>query len=166
MERRTFLATALAAPLRAAPSDRVNVAVVGVRGRGRDHIREYGTRADSRVAAVCDIDDGVAASAAELAAKTQGGAAPKIYKDIRALLANKDPAAALKAYEAKRSPATAHVVLTNRKNPPDAILREVWQRTGDKPFNDIDAVISKAEIMAISDGYKQVAGYDRESLRA
>ena len=90
MERRTFLATALAAPLRAAPSDRVNVAVVGVRGRGRDHIREYGTRADSRVAAICDIDDGVAASAAELAAKTQGSAAPKIYKDIRALLENKD----------------------------------------------------------------------------
>ena len=83
-----------------------------------------------------------------------------------ALLANQDPLVALKAYEAQRSPATANVVLTNRTNPPDAILREVWQRTGDKPFNDIDAVISKAEIMAISDGYKKVAGYDRESLRA
>lgn len=84
-----------------------------------------------------------------------------------ALLANrKDPAAALKAYETQRSPATASVVLTNRKNPPDAILREVWQRTGDKPFKKIDDVISQAEIMAISDGYKKIAGYDRESLRA
>ncbi len=83
-----------------------------------------------------------------------------------ALAGNKDPIVALKAYEEKRLPATASVVLTNRKNPPDAILREVWQRTGDKPFKNIDDVISKAEIMAISDGYKKVAGYDRESLRA
>ena len=82
------------------------------------------------------------------------------------LVANKDPLAALKTYEAQRLPATANVVLTNRKNPPDAILREVWQRTGDKPFTDIDDVITKNEIMAISDGYKKVAGYDRESLRA
>jgi 2-polyprenyl-6-methoxyphenol hydroxylase-like FAD-dependent oxidoreductase len=81
------------------------------------------------------------------------------------LVANKDPLAALKTYEAQRLPATANVVLTNRKNPPDAILREVWQRTGDKPFTDIDDVITKKEIMAISDGYKKVAGYDRESLR-
>jgi 2-polyprenyl-6-methoxyphenol hydroxylase-like FAD-dependent oxidoreductase len=83
-----------------------------------------------------------------------------------ALLANRDPVVALAAYEAERAPATANVVLTNRRNPPDAILREVWQRTGDQPFRDIDDVISKAEIMAISDGYKKVAGYDRESLRA
>ena len=82
------------------------------------------------------------------------------------LVANKDPLAALKTYEAQRLPATANVVLTNRKNPPDAILREVWQRTGDKPFTAIDDVITKKEIMAISDGYKKVAGYDRESLRA
>ena len=81
------------------------------------------------------------------------------------LVANKDPLAALKTYEAQRLPATANVVLTNRKNPPDAILREVWQRTGDKPFTAIDDVITKNEIMAISDGYKKVAGYDRESLR-
>ena len=46
------------------------------------------------------------------------------------------------------------------------LLREVWQRTGDKPFTAIDDVITKKEIMAISDGYKKVAGYDRESLRA
>ncbi len=83
-----------------------------------------------------------------------------------ALLAHQDPLDALRAYETQRSPATANVVLTNRKNPPDAILREVWQRTGDKPFGNIDDVISKGEIMAISDGYKKVAGYDRESLRA
>jgi len=33
---------------------------------------------------------------------------------------------------------TTRIVLTNRTNPPDAILREVFQRTQDKPFNAIE----------------------------
>ena len=37
-----------------------------------------------------------------------------------------DPVAALKAYEDRRLEPTAKVVLTNRTNPPDAILREVY----------------------------------------
>jgi hypothetical protein len=56
------------------------------------------------------------------------------------------------------------VVLTNRTNPPDAILREVYLRTGDKPFDDIDAVISRDELAAISNNYKRAAGYDHETL--
>jgi 2-polyprenyl-6-methoxyphenol hydroxylase-like FAD-dependent oxidoreductase len=75
-----------------------------------------------------------------------------------------DPAAALRAYESKRLGATAEVVRTNRTNPPDAILREVYLRTGDKPFDDIDRVISRDELAAISDGYKRIAGYHRETL--
>jgi 2-polyprenyl-6-methoxyphenol hydroxylase-like FAD-dependent oxidoreductase len=82
------------------------------------------------------------------------------------LLANADPAEALKVYEARRLATTANVVLTNRRNPPDAILREVYLRTGDKPFRQIDDVISREELMAISDGYKRVAGYDQDTLRA
>jgi len=34
-------------------------------------------------------------------------------------------------------------VLTNRRNPPDAILREVFQRTSDQPFAEIEDVISR-----------------------
>lgn len=75
-----------------------------------------------------------------------------------------DAPAALRAYEAKRLEATANVVRTNRSNPPDAILREVYLRTGDKPFDDIANVISHDELAAISDGYKRIAGYDRETL--
>ena len=77
-----------------------------------------------------------------------------------------DPVAALKAYEARapRRP-TAKVVLTNRRTRRTRSCARSAQRTGDKPFRHIDDVISKAEIMAISDGYKRVAGYDRESLR-
>ena len=85
---------------------------------------------------------------------------------VDAFVAERDPLRALAAYEAKRLPATSEVVLTNRKNPPDAILREVWQRTGDKPFKNIDDVITKDEIMAISDGYKKVAGYDKAAVAA
>jgi len=75
-----------------------------------------------------------------------------------------DPVAALRAYEDKRLEASANVVRANRSNPPDAILREVYLRTGDKPFDDIDKVIRRDELVAISDGYKRVAGYDRETL--
>ena len=72
----------------------------------------------------------------------------------------------LKDYEAKRLQATANVVLTNRVNPPDAIIREVFERTGDKPFARIEDVISHAELTAITDGYKRIAGYTREGLAA
>jgi 2-polyprenyl-6-methoxyphenol hydroxylase-like FAD-dependent oxidoreductase len=81
------------------------------------------------------------------------------------LAATPDPAAALHAYEARRLAPTAAVVLANRSNPPDAILREVYLRSGDKPFANIADVIGREELAALSDGYKRVAGYDRERLR-
>jgi 2-polyprenyl-6-methoxyphenol hydroxylase-like FAD-dependent oxidoreductase len=81
-----------------------------------------------------------------------------------ALAASTDPEAALRAYEARRLEATARVVLTSRTAPPDAILREVYLRTGDRPFENVDDVISREELAALSEGYKRVAGYDRETL--
>jgi 2-polyprenyl-6-methoxyphenol hydroxylase-like FAD-dependent oxidoreductase len=77
----------------------------------------------------------------------------------------KDISKALKDYEDKRLTPTANVVLENRRNPPDAILREVYERSGDRPFESIDAVISAGELKALSDSYKQVAGYDRRTLQ-
>jgi len=97
------------------------------------------------------------------------GAAQAIL-DCRALTeclaAERDPEAALKAYEARRLPATAKVVLTNRESPPDAILREVFLRTGDKPFKAIDDVISQAELLALSESYRRITGSDKQSLTA
>jgi hypothetical protein len=72
---------------------------------------------------------------------------------------------ALAQYEAIRGPATAKVVLTNRSDPPDAILREVWQRSNGQPFARIEDVIAPAELQAMSDRYKKVAGFDVETLR-
>jgi 5-methylphenazine-1-carboxylate 1-monooxygenase len=82
-----------------------------------------------------------------------------------ALLANDDPVAAFAAYEKQRLEATTRVVLTNRTNPPDAILREVYQRSNDRPFKAIDDVISHDELVALSDSYKQIAGFSKEALR-
>jgi 2-polyprenyl-6-methoxyphenol hydroxylase-like FAD-dependent oxidoreductase len=80
------------------------------------------------------------------------------------LVSHADPLAALREYETQRLPATANVVLANRRNPPDGILREVYERTGDRPFARIDDVVSQAELVALTDAYKRVAGYDKETL--
>src|SRR5258708_5439463 len=83
-----------------------------------------------------------------------------------ALSANDDPVAALAAYEKQRLEATTRIRLTNRTNPPDAVLREVFQRTHDRPFASIDDVISRDELVALSEGYKRIAGYSKEALRS
>jgi 5-methylphenazine-1-carboxylate 1-monooxygenase len=78
-----------------------------------------------------------------------------------ALEKHADPEQALLAYEHERLPATAEVVHTNRRQPPDAILREVYERTGDRPFARIEEVISDEEMAAISDSYRRVSGNTR-----
>ena len=68
---------------------------------------------------------------------------------------------ALTEYDRVRNAATAKVVLMNRSNPPDAILREVHERSGDRPFARIEDVVSRDELARIADAYKQVAGLRR-----
>ncbi len=82
-----------------------------------------------------------------------------------ALVEHTDPDAAFAAYEKQRLEATTRIVLTNRSNPPDAILREVFQRTNDRPFAAIDDVISRDELVGLSEGYKRIAGYSQDALR-
>jgi 2-polyprenyl-6-methoxyphenol hydroxylase-like FAD-dependent oxidoreductase len=81
------------------------------------------------------------------------------------LVEESDPVAALAAYDEQRREATAAVVRLNRTNPPDAILREVYERTGDKPFERIEDVMSEADFEAVLGTYRAVAGYSREALR-
>jgi 2-polyprenyl-6-methoxyphenol hydroxylase-like FAD-dependent oxidoreductase len=73
---------------------------------------------------------------------------------------------ALAQYDRERVAATAKVVLTNRKNPPDAILREVHERSGGKPFKHINDIISNAELAEISSSYKRIAGFEIEQLKS
>ena len=77
-----------------------------------------------------------------------------------------DVVSALAAYDSERREKTARVVRTNRSQPPDAIIREVWQRSGDRPFARIEDVIPREELEAILAAYKQVAGYDRATVSA
>lgn len=69
-----------------------------------------------------------------------------------------DPVQALAAYEERRLKATSDVVLANRANPPDAILRLVHERTGDRPFERIEDVVGEGELARIADSYRTVAG--------
>jgi 2-polyprenyl-6-methoxyphenol hydroxylase-like FAD-dependent oxidoreductase len=83
-----------------------------------------------------------------------------------ALSATDDPAGALTAYQDARLPATAKVVLANRIMPPDVLLREVHDRTGDRPFDRIEDVISESEMQEISRRYKRIAGLSNEQQSA
>jgi 2-polyprenyl-6-methoxyphenol hydroxylase-like FAD-dependent oxidoreductase len=81
-----------------------------------------------------------------------------------ALAASNDAVSALKAYEDIRLEATAKVVRTNRSTPPDVILKVVHERSGDKPFERLEDIVSPEELAAISDSYKKVAGYDKSTV--
>ncbi len=70
-----------------------------------------------------------------------------------------DPEGALQRYQAARLPATARVVETNRTLPPDFIIMKADELSGGKPFGRIDDLISQDELRAISDNYKQIAGF-------
>ena len=75
-----------------------------------------------------------------------------------------DHVEALHRYEAERRPKTSQIVYRNRANPPDAILREVCLRTGDRPFDRLEDVISSAEIEEMSEGYRHLTGYSQRAL--
>jgi 2-polyprenyl-6-methoxyphenol hydroxylase-like FAD-dependent oxidoreductase len=69
------------------------------------------------------------------------------------------PEVALQRYEAARLAPTSRVVETSRTVPPDAIIMKVDELSGGRPFDRLDALISQDELRAISEHYKQVAGF-------
>jgi len=71
-------------------NERINVAVIGLRGRGRDHITSYSKLPQARIAAVCDIDQAQIERAVAFTEKTTGYKPQNTYQDIRKLLENKD----------------------------------------------------------------------------
>ncbi len=82
--RREFLAAgaAFTAARAMGANDKINVAVIGVGGRGTDHVKTYITLPDARVAAVCDVDQTALERASALVHK-ETGHKPKEYKDMR-----------------------------------------------------------------------------------
>jgi predicted dehydrogenase len=96
LDRRKFLGAAAAGlvvlPGRsgraAAPSERVRVAVIGLRNRGLDHARAFAANPNAEVAAVCDIDDAMFPKAIDSVQKA-GAKPPRTEKDFRRLLDDK-----------------------------------------------------------------------------
>jgi len=69
-------------------NDRVNVAIVGLGGRGTDHVNEY-TRLDCHVAALCDVNQAAQERAVAAVRKVKGHE-PKVYSDMRKLFEDKE----------------------------------------------------------------------------
>lgn len=65
------------------PNAQLNVAVVGVRGRGKSHIGAFSGRKDTRVACIVDVDAEVGRERVAEVKKRQGGAAPRFVTDMR-----------------------------------------------------------------------------------
>ena len=93
MVRRFFLITSAAAlggarRALSGPNDRIRVACVGLRARGKDHLDAYGAMPGVEIAALCDIDRAIlerSAAQVEMRAKKR----PAVYTDLRKLLEDK-----------------------------------------------------------------------------
>ena len=68
-------------------NNRVRVAIIGLRGRGQEHIRTYGALPNVEIAALCDVDDNVMRERLPEAQKL--GSHPKTYRDVREVLDDK-----------------------------------------------------------------------------
>lgn len=98
LDRRDFLkksaATVATAALyhgaaKAGPNDVVRVGVIGVRGRGTEHIKSFENLPNAEVVALCDVDAMVLNIQTGLLNATSKRKA-KVYKDLRELLDDKD----------------------------------------------------------------------------
>jgi predicted dehydrogenase len=89
IDRRTFLVGVGAALAAKGANDQINVGIVGLRSRGRDHINAYHRQTNVRIAALCDIDSAQLERGVALT-KSLGRADPKTYKDFRKMLADKE----------------------------------------------------------------------------
>lgn len=93
--RRSFLQGAAVAAVAGSASrilganDRVNVAVVGLGGRGRAHVTEWAKVPGSRIVALCDVDQAALERGQALAEKTTGEKT-KGYVEMRKLFEDKD----------------------------------------------------------------------------
>jgi 2-polyprenyl-6-methoxyphenol hydroxylase-like FAD-dependent oxidoreductase len=83
----------------------------------------------------------------------------------QALVSQPDIDRGLAAYEAARRPATAEIVLANRRQGPSEIQTIVEQRAPNG-FDNIESVLSAGERAAIAERYKRMAGFDQASVNA
>ena len=70
-------------------NDRINLAIIGIRGRGREHFGQWTKIPGVRIATLCDIDESLFASRVTEVEKLQG-TAPKIERDLRRVFNDKN----------------------------------------------------------------------------
>ena len=70
---------------RVGPNDQIRVAVLGVRGRGMEHVASYLKLKDARITTVCDVDTKVIGPAMKAITLAQGSA-PKFVQDLRKVM--------------------------------------------------------------------------------
>jgi len=101
IKRRTFLksasAAAAASPLLwgtskswAGANDRVRIGVIGIRGQGQAHIRQFSAIENVEVSALCDVDENLFAERVKKFYTDKGLKKPTLYTDIRKMLEDKD----------------------------------------------------------------------------
>src|SRR3954471_19178065 len=95
LTRRSFLTTSAlglsaltAAGAAERPNEKVVVAVMGVRGRGRGLIGNFSACEDVEIAYLCDVDEGVIPGALK-AVNPRHTRTPKVEKDVRRVLEDK-----------------------------------------------------------------------------
>jgi len=70
-------------------NDRVNIAVIGIRGMGQAHIQEYQGLQNVEVAALCDVDENLFAERVKKHFIDKNLTEPKLYNDMRRLFEDK-----------------------------------------------------------------------------
>jgi predicted dehydrogenase len=93
MDRRNFfISTAAAAAASStvfgSPNDTIRVATIGLRGRGKDHIKEITAQPNVELVALCDVDKKVLEERGA-ALEQQTGKKPQLISDYRKLLEDK-----------------------------------------------------------------------------
>jgi hypothetical protein len=92
MNRRYFLPTALGALTTArravAASDKINIVLMGVRGRGRSLTKAFCNQPDVNVTHVCDVDQNVVDGAYNII-EDSGRKRPPVVADLRRCLEDK-----------------------------------------------------------------------------
>lgn len=83
----------------------------------------------------------------------------------REILVHGETAEALAAYEAERRPATAKIVLANRRNGPEQVMQRV-EELAPEGFDRIEDVLTPDELEETATAYKKLAGFDKDALNS
>jgi len=76
--------------LKAAPSDRLRIAHIGLGGMGNNHLNAFAALADVEIVALCDLDEDHLNSTMQTLKKLRPDSQPKGYGDFRHVLDRKD----------------------------------------------------------------------------